>query len=239
MSDGEKEDIKQKAKRVPEWESELWSYLSKGDGMHCPLYDHCRTREEFSNCIDDHGKEIGRLLEYRKLDIDRCNFMVAKNVGACKPLQLVERLASECLRKGNVYGPPLPTSFISRLVPPVSFEIHTVPLRASHGALWNLKDRWIIQLRREDTPAIKRCTIFHEVFHILAHSKTTPVFLQRGTTRGYFNEGLADYFAICILIPRRWVREKWAEVKDVDRMATIFNVPITTMWFRLRLLGLV
>jgi len=50
---------------------------------------------------------------------------------------------------------------------------------------------------------------------------------------------LADYFAICILMPRQWVREKWAEVQHLDRMVKIFDVPKPAMCVRLRQLGLV
>ena len=49
----------------------------------------------------------------------------------------------------------------------------------------------------------------------------------------------ADYFAICILMPEKWVRGKWAEVKDMSRMVEIFDVPESAMWFRLRCLGLI
>jgi len=45
------------------------------------------------------------------------------------------------------------------------------------------------------------------------------VFRKRGTKEGSFNELLADYFATCILMPKEWVTEKWAEVKDLDRVS--------------------
>jgi len=62
---------------------------------------------------------------------------------------------------------------------------------------------------------------------------------KRGTTQGSFNELLADYFAACILMPREWVKRKWAEVENLDRMAEIFDVPKPAMCIRLRQLGLV
>jgi Zn-dependent peptidase ImmA (M78 family) len=64
------------------------------------------------------------------------------------------------------------------------------------------------------------------------------VFRTRGAIQGAFNELLADYFAMCILIPRQWLREKWAEVKDLDRMSVIFDAPKTAICIRLRQLGL-
>ena len=96
--------------------------------------------------------------------------------------------------------------------------------------------------RRKKYRERQRFTLFHEVFHILAHCKATPVFKKRGTEvnkGGSFNELLADYFAACILMPREWVREKWAEVKDLDSMTKIFEIPKPIMWIKLRQLGLV
>jgi len=84
-----------------------------------------------------------------------------------------------------------------------------------------------------------RFTIFHEAFHILAHCRTSPVFRKRGSIVGSFNEFLADYFALCILMPREWVAEKWAEVKDLDQMAKIFSVSKSAMCIRLRQMGLI
>jgi hypothetical protein len=40
-------------------------------------------------------------------------------------------------------------------------------------------------------------------------------------------------------MPREWVREKWAEVHDLNRIAEIFDVPESVMCLRLRLLGLI
>jgi Zn-dependent peptidase ImmA (M78 family) len=65
------------------------------------------------------------------------------------------------------------------------------------------------------------------------------VFKKRGLERGSFNELLADYFASCILMPREWVKKKWAETKDLDRMAEIFAVPKSAMCIRLKWLGLI
>ena len=40
-------------------------------------------------------------------------------------------------------------------------------------------------------------------------------------------------------MPADWVREKWAEVRDVDRMEEIFTVPEAAMWIRFKLLRLI
>lgn len=238
MNDGER---KYMAKRIPKWESELWSYVSKGDGEQCPLYNDCQYREKCGWCIGDHIAKIAQLLEDEKFNVAKYNFVKTEPKILGRPFQLVEKRADKCLRRGKVYGPPVPEELISQCDCSTerAVEIRRIPLKAYHGAIWRLEDRWIIQLKSGDMPEIQRHTLFHEAFHILAHSKGVPVFRRRGVKGGVFNEALADYFAACILMPREWVREKWAEVKDVDSMAKIFGVLKAAMWIRLRQLGLV
>jgi len=49
--------------KTPKWESELWSYISQGDGEHCPEYSQCQvrlrgngvltiTKMSWKNCIE-------------------------------------------------------------------------------------------------------------------------------------------------------------------------------------------
>jgi Zn-dependent peptidase ImmA (M78 family) len=49
---------------------------------------------------------------------------------------------------------------------------------------------------------------------------------------------MADCFSACILIPEDWARNIWPEVKDVKRMAEIFEVPMQTMYIQLKWMGL-
>lgn len=225
--------------KSPRWESELWSYVSGGTGMHCPFYDRCRNKKECGWCVDDHREEISQILEDRQLDAARYDFVGAEGERLGRPFRLVEKLAYKYLHQGEVHGPPVPVELVSLCDPERPVEIRTISLKTYHGAIWRLKNRWIIQLKRGDTSAMKRHTVFHEAFHISAHCRGVPVFRKRGAEGGYFNELLSDYFATCILMPREWIREKWAEVKDVNRMAKIFDVPRVAMWIRLRQLGLI
>lgn len=133
----------------------------------------------------------------------------------------------------------MPESIISLADEQKLIAVREVPLKVYHGAIWRPRNGWIIQLNSNDTIEDRRFTLFHEGFHILAHCKVSPIFRKRGSTQGAFNELLADYFAVCILMPKEWVVEKWSEVKNVERMAEIFEAPKTAMWFRLRMLGLV
>lgn len=226
--------------KVPKWEVELWSYVSTGDGTCCPLRNRCQRREWGGWCPDENMETINRLLDEREFNFHSCDFIESEEVGGiCRLCQLVERLAQKHLKMGKVCSLPVPTGIVSLADEQRCIEIHTLPLKAYHGAIWRLKEGWVVQLRDGDTPAGRRFALFHETFHILAHCRGTPVFKKRGLEQGSFNELLADYFASCILMPREWVKEKWTEIKDLDRMAEIFAVPKSALCIRLKWLGLI
>ena len=223
--------------RIPRWESELWSYISSGDGEHCPIYDHCQARLRGGLCISEHKEQLDRLLDSSHFDYRNYDFVPFVTPG--RIFELIEMLAEKYVKMGEIRAPPVPTTFVGLFDPRRTVEVRMVPFKTYHGAIWCLKDSWVVQLNENDTPARRRFSLFHEGFHILAHCKATPVFRRRGSERGSFNELLAEYFASCILMPGQWVKEKWAEVKDLGRMTEIFGVPEIAMWARLKTLHLI
>ena len=227
------------AGKIPKWEAELWTYVGSGDGEHCPLRSRCQTKLACAWCPDENKERINQLLEQGEATLHSCDF-IETNIGGQvgRLFLLVELMAQKYLEMGRVQCPPVATELIRLIDQRGITEIRSVPLKAYHGAIWHPKEGWIIQVKADDSPAMKRFTLFHEAFHILAHYRTTPVFRKRGAIRGSFNELLADQFAVCILMPRQWVRKKWAEVKDLDRMAEIFDAPKSATCIRLRQLGL-
>lgn len=40
-------------RKTPRWESEFWSYLSNGDGIHCPMYLTCQMRGDGVRCFSE------------------------------------------------------------------------------------------------------------------------------------------------------------------------------------------
>ena len=225
--------------KVPSWEIELWSYLGSGDGKSCPLSSSYQRKRRGTWCPDENKEKINCLNDEREFNFHSHDFIGSEAEGICRLSQLVERLAQRYLKATEVCCPPLPSGIVSLADPQRCIEIHTLPLKSYHGAIWRLNDRWVVQLKDDDTSAEKRFTLFHETFHILAHRSGTPVFKKRRLEQGSFNELLADHFASCILMPREWVKEKWAENKDLDRIAEIFAVPKSVMYMRLRHLGLI
>jgi Zn-dependent peptidase ImmA (M78 family) len=228
--------------KTAKWESDLWSYLSRGDGRHCPFYDTCQLKQENFACSSE---EVGReIVDRMHIFIDDDGMDLSGNERAVLELQkcpknsnifeLVAKLARKYRSRSWDNSLPVPDDLIPLADDNLPIEVRHVPLKVYHGAIWRLSDCWVIQLNSYDTPARQRFTLYHEIFHILAHCKTTPVFKKRMSREGFYNEILADHFSTVILLPRKQVMKTWPEVKDIDRLAAIFNVPKPVAYLCLR-----
>lgn len=200
----------------------------------CPL-----RKSDKAWCADDNRDVFARLIDSDSL-VDFAGYECLKYAGnnSWGLFKFVEKLANMQLNRGKVHSVPVPTELVFQIDGQHPIEIQLLPIKSCHGVLWR-KRGWVIQLRADDSPAVRRLTLFHEAFHILAHSRTDPVFSKRGIQRGSYNEMLADYFAICILMPRKGIKEKWSEVNDVNVMTEVFGVPKPAMLYRLTELGLI
>jgi hypothetical protein len=221
----------------PQWECELWSYLSDWDGAGCPVYDQCAIRLRGVWCISDHRQELGRLLD--RTQFDPANYDFADYVTPGSVFRLIERAVQKYVMMSGIVSPPVPTELATMFGNKEVIEIRELPLKVCSGATWHTEDGWVIHLNAHETPAEKRFTLFHEVFHILSHRAASRVPWQRRRKRGIFCELLADYFSACVLMPGQWIVEKWPEVQDLDSTAEMFDVPVREMWVRLRTLKLI
>ncbi len=215
---------------IATWENELWHYLETGNGDTCPLYDSCDLRKNGHWCMIDHREFIGDMSYLiNSHEIDPVRGEVLRKIRHGRIFNLVEMLANRYLDLLNITSPPVPESLIEFIGQPNNVEVRLVPLTSYHGALWYLDNSWVIQLNSNDDYRVRRLTTFHEAFHVLAHSNSTPVFRKIGSKKGAFNELLAEYFTYNILMPETWVRKKWAQIQDPDIMAEIFEVPKSAM----------
>ena len=236
--------------KVPKWESELWSYMSSDDGVNCPVHDTCQTRLTGEWCLDDNKQLFeelyGGYINQSRSDKDEVNDFRSLLEDMIPPkwkpgpiFQLVEALANKYLKKAKLDHPPVMTDAVGHFNISPQIEVRPLPLKAYHGAVWRLEDGWVIHLNSNNKPARQKSVLFHEVFHILAHNKATPIFRKRGLKEGLFNEMLADYFAGCFMMPRTWIDKKWAELKDLKQMAEAFQVTEVAIWIRLKAMGLI
>lgn len=215
----------------------LWSCINTSYGEQCPLYEHCDSRLRGNWCPDDDKLRLAQLMESRRVRLG--DYDLIKHVNCGGVIELVEEIALNCLEEGGLRSPPVPTELFPDILGESSVEIRPLPLKKRHGATWYLPDGIVVQIKADDTPAQKRITLFHEAFHILSHTKASPRFRRRRPRRGSFDELLANHFTLCILMPKKWMEEKWREVQNVRTMAKIFRVPQQMMLIRLRFLGLI
>lgn len=217
-------------KNITPWENELWHYLNTGNGDTCPLYDSCDMRKNGHWCIIDHREFIGDMSYLiNSHEIDPVRGEVLRKLKHGRIFNLVEMLAHRYLDLFNITSPPVPESLIEFIGQPNDVEVRLVPLVSYHGALWYLDNSWVIQLNSNDDYRVRRLTTFHEAFHVLAHSNSTPVFRKMCSKKGAFNELLAEYFTYNILMPETWVRKNWAQIQDPDMMVELFEVPKSAM----------
>jgi hypothetical protein len=232
-------------RKTPRWESELWSYLSSGDGINCPMYSKCQLRGNNVRCFsenDRYFKFVNEFIDKDRIDLDNLA-RIKSEIPTCpssgRIFKLVRSLANRYLEEAGIRQPPVPSNVITRAHGDIPIEVRQVPLRAYRGAVWRLNDCWVVQLNSHDSTARQRFTLYHEIFHILAHSKATPVFRKAACQReGTFNEMLADHFSGACLVPEKLVRKMWPKIKDVNKMAALFDVPKPIMWFGLRIIGM-
>jgi hypothetical protein len=226
------------------WEDELWSYLDIGDGINCPIYSSCRLRLKGVWCYSEHSEYCEARNEFLDDDEpDLTNPMIAQ-LPACprsgRIFKLVGKLATKYQVEAGINHLPVPIDIITRAGDNLPIEVRKVPLNAYHGAVWKLSDCWLVQLNCNDTVCRQRFTLYHEIFHILAHCKSTPVFKKPTRGRqGSFNEMLADHFSGIILVPAGQVKKLWPEVRDVSQMAALFDVPKSVMYIALRGMGVI
>jgi hypothetical protein len=232
---------------IESWESELWTYINAGDGIRCPLSDSCQLEKEGAACFNseeerENTKKIHRLMDNDEIDFadnKRIDLKFSECTKHGKVFKLVIKLAQKYRNNKWHNSIPVPDNLILRDYDNLPIEVRYIPLKANHGAVWRLSRSWLIHLNSNDTLARQRFTRYHEVFHILAHCQGSPMFKKAIGGEVNYNEIMADHFAVSILLPHELVENKWAEIKDINKLASLFIVPKPLMWGTLRMKGII
>jgi predicted transcriptional regulator len=150
--------------------------------------------------------------------------------------ELAERQADLLLSFAGIDTPPVPETVITD-VPRVEVERIT-PSPVFGAAQWS-RGRWLILIRGADSTTRQRFTLAHEFKHILDHPFIDVLYPSVCTmTTEQRAEAVCDYFAACLLMPRRWlVRECASAGPDPGRLARRFDVSHTAMQVRLQAVG--
>lgn len=219
----------------PNSESLLGVILTNGHHCKCRAEDSCsRAGNEWCHRLTTKKNNPG-LVRLPSLDAAHC--LYGDMPDCCWVLANVEKLASDYLAGAGVFEPPVPSKLIDIFDTSKKVEVRLVPLKTLHGVVWQLGKEWIIQLNARDPSRMRRYSMFHEAFHI-AYRITYPAFNKVELRRPSFSEVLADHFATCLLMPKKWIEEYWPRLQDVRAMADRFDVPTSQMRRRLNQLSL-
>jgi hypothetical protein len=221
-----------------DWKSEIISYLNKGDGILCPMINHCESRKNGEYCISDNlDNSYGFEDEPAALVKIMDNIKPAK---ACWAMKLLENMVRDFLNIAGVTNPPVPDNIYIFADTERPIEIRTLPLKYLRGATWHLGNQWTIYLNSNETDVIKRHTLFHEVFHIFT-AKHTPASFQHKRRKhiGTFHEFLADAFATRVLVPPDWIHENWPQINDAKTITSICNCRLSSVYCLLRHSGMI
>ena len=176
------------------WEDELWTYISAGDGIECPLLDSCELKDNQDiKCFNNEAEKVRTEEIYRfndKDDIDFTDNLKFNQNRVClqrgRIFQLVTELATKYRNQAWNNILPVPNNLIIEDCDNHPVAVRYLPLQASHGAVWKLDDCWLIHLNENDIPAKQRFTLYHEIFHVLAHSQGNCVFKKSKDPVIYF-----------------------------------------------------
>jgi Zn-dependent peptidase ImmA (M78 family) len=156
-------------------------------------------------------------------------------------LRIAELQAARLLLAQGVVEAPVATDIIESL-PRIIVEYDSAMPGITSGASdWDTERRsWVITLNPTEPDTRVRMTVCHEYKHILDHGK--PPLLGSRQRRYYGRppaEYIADYFAGCLLMPKRLLTRAWyGGVQRLTDLTTMFDVSPAAMTVRLNQLRL-
>lgn len=163
-----------------------------------------------------------------------------------RPLQLTEALRIAELQsnrllelQGMTEDVPI-TELVITDLPRIVVE-HEVDMPCSGASVWDSHRRvWVITLNALEPETRRRLSLLHEYKHIIDHGRLGLIELRQRTYYGHTApEYLAEYFAGCVLMPKRLLRRAWADgIQRVSDLAELFDVSPRAMRVRLQQLHL-
>lgn len=152
-------------------------------------------------------------------------------------LRVAELQANRLLEHFAITSPAVPDEIVSEL-PRIKVDYES-GLPVSGSAHWNGR-YWVITLSADEPRSRQRFSLMHEFKHVLDH--TTKDFLYQdhpASSADEHAERVADYFAACLLMPKRVVKQLWfAGPQSIEHMADKLRVSPAAARYRLAQLGL-
>lgn len=156
---------------------------------------------------------------------------------------VAEAQALRLLQLLDIKGPAVDVGLLTTL-PRISVEVGPdLQGRYLSGESGWDRGRWLIRISRKDSLTRRRFTLAHEFKHILDGPAEKHVYGKLGVgdedDRRRCIEEIADYFAASLLMPRTFLCHAMRQdIRDVHRLAALFEVSLVAMNRRLRDLGL-
>ena len=159
----------------------------------------------------------------------RCRFLEA--------LRVAELQASRLLDIYRIEEAPVPMELVSEL-PRIEVQYRPIPM--SGLSYWDGQN-WVIGLNRAEPLTRQRFTLLHEYKHIIDHGSVRNLYPGSGRTSAEQQaEQAADYFAGCVLMPRKLLKRAWASgLQTPDQLARHFQTSERAIGVRLAQVGLV
>src|SRR6266498_5267063 len=154
-------------------------------------------------------------------------------------LRITELQANKLLEESSILVAPVPSEIVTGL-PRITVE-YEIDMPCSGASDWDSRRRtWVITLNALEPETRHRFSLLHEYKHIIDHG--SPGLVDLGDFR-YFGrepvEYIAEYFAGCVLMPKRLVKRAWGEgIQRLSDLADYFDVSPQAMSVRLAQLGL-
>ncbi len=152
-------------------------------------------------------------------------------------LRIAELQANRLLEHFDIKTAAVPDEIVTEL-PRIQVE-RELGLPVSGSAHWNGR-YWVITLSANEHRLRQRFSLMHEFKHILDHTTKDFLYRDRPTSSAYEQaERVADYFAACLLMPKRVVKRIWYQgPQDVARLADLLRISPAALRYRLDQLGL-
>ncbi len=152
-------------------------------------------------------------------------------------LRIAELQANHLLEHFAIDTTAVPDEIVSEL-PRIKIEReHGLPVSGS--AHWNGR-YWVITLSADEHRLRQRFSLMHEFKHVIDHTTKDFLYAGRPTGSAYEQvERVADYFAACLLMPKRVVKRLWCQGhQNIANLADMLQVSPAALRYRLDQLGL-
>jgi len=162
----------------------------------------------------------------------------ARRVSYSEALRIAELQANKLREHFGINDAELPSEVIADLSRVTIDYDHDMPVSGSTH--WN-GQYWVITLNASEPIVRQRFSLMHEFKHIIDHTTRQQLYGNGGDSASAQRaERVADYFAACLLMPKRWVKRYWGEgIQTMTGLADRFGVSTQAMRYRLLQLGLI